>query len=150
MAGFRSTAAVALLAGIALAVPARAAQGTASDDVRRLGPGIEERAPAGAEPRIAQPDALTPFGTCTWVFCGTVRNASNSDDDLWIIDNWPPENANGAFLPPGGNSRDHFKDTDGFYVPGWCKAVRDWAPDLDGGYWYKINDLFDETIRLEC
>ncbi|MDQ1292312.1 MAG: hypothetical protein QG608_190 [Actinomycetota bacterium] len=150
MVGFRLAAAAALLAGSALAVPAQAAQHVGAQTPSDLGPGIEQQVPSGQVLQRAGSGTVTPFGTCTLAFCGTVRNASNSDTDLWIINNWPPENADGAFVPPGGTSRSYFKDTDGFYVPTGCKAVRDWAPDLSGGSWYKINDLFNETIRLDC
>ncbi|WP_206790299.1 hypothetical protein [Amycolatopsis sp. MtRt-6] len=87
---------------------------------------------------------------CTGPACGTIKNSSSSDGDLWIINNWPPENASGAFLRPGETSTKYFRDTDGVYIPSGCKGVRSWAPDWPGGVWYKFSDLFNETVRLDC
>jgi hypothetical protein len=93
-------------------------------------------------------------GNCTDIgigeLCGTVKNHSNSDTDLWVINNWPPETANGAFARPGESSKKYFKDTDGFYVPSGCKGKRSLAPDLAGGYWYKIPDTFNSTVEIVC
>ncbi|CAM3574343.1 hypothetical protein KIPE111705_14770 [Kibdelosporangium persicum] len=111
-------------------------------------------ATVGASPTQASAapatDTVQPLGTCTLVFCGRIKNSGSSDGDLWIIDNWPPENASGAFLRPGETSTKYFKDTDGVYIPTGCKGVRDWAPDWSGGAWYKFSNLFDETVRLDC
>jgi hypothetical protein len=103
--------------------------------------------PASAAPAT---DTVEPLGTCTAVFCGRIKNSGSSDGDLLIINNWPPESASGAWLRPGETSTKYFKDTDGVYIPSGCKGVRDWAPDWSGGYWYKISDLFNETVRLDC
>ncbi|MEU8379864.1 hypothetical protein [Streptosporangium sp. NPDC048865] len=94
------------------------------------------------------------MGNCDTVgpvtLCGRINNRSSSDDDLWIINNWPPETANGAFVPPGGNSTTYFRDTDGVYIPTGCKGVRSLATDLGGGYWYKISNGQTWTIDLQC
>ncbi len=128
MLGLASLA-VGVVMACAVTLPAAAAGSTAS------GP--------GGDP--------VPLGTCTaGVICGTVQNAGGSDDDLWIINNWPPDTASGAFLSPGETSTKYFKDTDGFYIPTGCKGVRSWAPDLSGGAWYKMPDTFHSTIRLDC
>ncbi|GGS60849.1 hypothetical protein GCM10010156_19470 [Planobispora rosea] len=103
-----------------------------------------------ASGNVVQLGEPTPLGTCTGPLCGRVKNHSNSDTDLWIINNWPPETANGAFVKPGETSTKYFKDTDGFYIPTGCKGVRSWAPDLKGGYWYKINDLHSGTVKVDC
>ncbi|MFC6090679.1 hypothetical protein [Saccharothrix lopnurensis] len=105
---------------------------------------------------VAQADHLSGNGVeamgpnCAEPLCGKIKNSSSSDDDLWIINNWPPETASGAFLRPGETSSKYFKDTDGVYIPTGCKGVRDWAPDWDGGYWYKFSNLFSETVRFDC
>jgi hypothetical protein len=150
MRRFSLIAAVTAMTSVGLVGPVYASESNTTLDSARgvdLGPGVEQRLAVGETPDPGTPEIL---GNCTGPLCGTIRNSNASDGDLWIIDNWPPERANGAFLKRGETSTKYFKDTDGVYIPSWCTGVRDWAPDFAGGYWYKVSDLFNETIRLDC
>ncbi|MFF0449861.1 hypothetical protein ACFYT4_26190 [Streptomyces sp. NPDC004609] len=109
-------------------------------------------APVASRPQAGEKlqSTVGALGECTWVFCGTVGNHSAANADLRITNNWPPGSGSTAYVKPGQSSRQYFKDTDGFLIPSGCTGVRAWAPDYPGGYWYKITDIYNDTVRLVC
>ena len=105
-----------------------------------------------AAPASALPVAVPCVGD-VFIWCGDVRNSSNSDKSMLTTYNWPSGGTRSDLqrLAIGARSVTE-KDADGFQVPTGCVGVRDnvlTKPSYGPG-WHRVAPGVYATVNLTC